>query len=60
MVLEMLERITRQELRILYAEYQSSQSNIDAFYAIKNQLKAPKARGISCISLVLYGIRIDA
>ena len=39
-------------------------------YAIKNQLKAPKApykglwdempptRGISCLSLVLYGIRI--
>ena len=29
-------------------------------YAIKNQLKAPKAptRGIPCISLVLYGIRI--
>ena len=28
-------------------------------YAIKNQLKAPKAptRGISCLSLVLYGIR---
>ena len=29
-------------------------------YAIKNQLKAPKAptRSISCLSLVLYGIRI--
>ena len=28
-------------------------------YAIKNQLKAPKApsRGISCLSLVLYGTR---
>ena len=41
-------------------------------YAIKNQLKAPKApylglwdempptRGISCLSLVLYGIRIGS
>ena len=28
-------------------------------YAIKNQLKTPKAtRGISCLSLVLYGLRI--
>ena len=26
-------------------------------YAIKTQLKAPKARGISCLSLCLYGIR---
>ena len=31
-------------------------------YAIQNQLKAPKAptRGISCLSLVLYGIRIGS
>ena len=30
-------------------------------YAIKNQLKAPKApyKGLSCLSLVLYGIRIS-
>ena len=29
------------------------------FSAIKNQLKAPKAiRGISCLSLVLFGVRL--
>ena len=27
-------------------------------YAIKNQLKATKAQSISCLTLVLYGIRI--